>query len=90
MRELRKISGDVLIIGTEAAGCAAAITVAEKAAKLVLVNKGAFGRSGIGCQAPNRRSERAELTGKAYYSCDSLNFAVKFTLQRRAHFYEDL
>ena len=30
MRELRKISGDVLIIGTEAAGCAAAITVLKK------------------------------------------------------------
>ncbi|MFC1955942.1 FAD-binding protein [Chloroflexota bacterium] len=49
MRELRKISGDVLIIGTGAAGCAAAITAAEKTAKVVLVNKGAFGRSGTTC-----------------------------------------
>ena len=49
MRELRKISCDVLVIGTGAAGCAAAITAAEKTAKVVMTNKGTFGRSGTTC-----------------------------------------
>lgn len=49
MRELRKISCDVLVIGTGAAGCAAAIAAAERTAKVVMTNKGTFGRSGTTC-----------------------------------------
>ena len=45
----QKFSCDVLIIGTGAAGCAAAITAAERTAKVLLINKGAFGRSGTTC-----------------------------------------
>lgn len=51
MRELRKISCDVLVIGTGAAGCAAAIAAAERTAKVVITNKGIFGRSGTTCLA---------------------------------------
>ena len=49
MREYSRISCDVLVIGTGAAGCAAAIAAAEKTAKVVITNKGAFGRSGTTC-----------------------------------------
>ncbi len=49
MRELRRISCDVLVVGTGAAGCAAAIAAAEKTAKVVMTNKGTFGRSGSTC-----------------------------------------
>jgi len=45
----QKITGDVLVIGTGAAGCAATIAAAEKTAKVVLTNKGTFGRSGTTC-----------------------------------------
>ena len=38
MRELRRISCDVLVVGTGAAGCAAAIAAAEKTAKVVMTN----------------------------------------------------
>lgn len=47
--EFRKISCDVLVIGSGAAGCSAAIAAAEKTAKVVLTNKGTFGRSGTTC-----------------------------------------
>lgn len=49
MRELRKMSCDVLVVGTGAAGCAAAITATEKTAKVIMTNKGTFGRSGTTC-----------------------------------------
>jgi len=49
VRELRRVSCDVLVIGTGAAGCAAAIAAAEKTAKVVITNKGTFGRSGTTC-----------------------------------------
>jgi succinate dehydrogenase/fumarate reductase flavoprotein subunit len=48
-RTFQKFPCDVLIIGTGAAGCAAAITAAERKAKVILINKGAFGRSGTTC-----------------------------------------
>lgn len=38
-----------MVIGTGAAGCAAAISAAEKTAKVVITNKGTFGRSGTTC-----------------------------------------
>ena len=44
MRDIRNISADVLVIGTGAAGCAAAITAAEKTARVVKTNKGVMGR----------------------------------------------
>ncbi len=49
MRDFRKISCDVLVVGTGAAGCAAAITAAERTAKVIIANKGVFGRSGTTC-----------------------------------------
>ena len=49
MKNIRKDSCDVLVIGTGAAGCAAAISAAERTAKVILANKGAFGRSGTTC-----------------------------------------
>jgi succinate dehydrogenase/fumarate reductase flavoprotein subunit len=48
-KDFPKFPCDVLVIGTGAAGCAAAITAAEKTAKVLLVNKGTFGRSGTTC-----------------------------------------
>ncbi len=48
-RDFQKFPCDVLIIGTGAAGCSAAITAAERTAKVLLINKGAFGRSGTTC-----------------------------------------
>jgi len=51
MDKLRKVYSDVLIIGSGAAGFAAAITAAEKTAKVVLTNKGVFGRTGSTCLA---------------------------------------
>jgi len=47
--ELRKISCDVLVVGTGAAGCSAAIAAAERTCKVVLTNKGTFGHSGTTC-----------------------------------------
>ena len=47
--DFQKIPCDVLIIGTGAAGCSAAIAAAEKTAKVVITNKGTFGRSGTTC-----------------------------------------
>ena len=49
MRELRRVSCDVLVIGSGAAGCAAAIAAAEKTARVIITNKGTFGRSGTTC-----------------------------------------
>ena len=49
MREIRKISCDVLVIGSGAAGCAAAIAAAENTARVIITNKGTFGRSGTTC-----------------------------------------
>jgi fumarate reductase (CoM/CoB) subunit A len=45
----RRIDCDVLVIGSGAAGCAAAISAAGKTARVVMVNKGVFGRSGTTC-----------------------------------------
>jgi fumarate reductase (CoM/CoB) subunit A len=47
--EHRKVKCDVLIIGSGAAGCSAAISAAERTAKVVIINKGTFGRSGTTC-----------------------------------------
>ena len=49
MKDFQIFPCDVLVIGTGAAGCAAAITAAEKTAQVILVNKGTFGRSGTTC-----------------------------------------
>jgi succinate dehydrogenase/fumarate reductase flavoprotein subunit len=46
---MEAIACDVLVVGTGAAGCAAAIAAAEKTAQVVMVNKGTFGRSGTTC-----------------------------------------
>ncbi|HSR10522.1 MAG TPA: FAD-dependent oxidoreductase [Thermodesulfobacteriota bacterium] len=46
MKNIRKETCDVLVIGAGAAGCAAAISAAERPAKVILAAKGAFGRSG--------------------------------------------
>lgn len=51
MHPSRKIYSDVLVIGSGAAGCAAAISAAEQTAKVVLTNKGVFGRTGTTCLA---------------------------------------
>ena len=46
LEQTRRLQGDVLVIGTGAAGCRAAIEASEYGASVILVCKGVFGKSG--------------------------------------------